>query len=297
MPATVYPAKLQDAYSRYIGPLGSQLQARHGMNPTTHVASIRMDAANPTKSERAVVKFFQMNDRGWFNEYFSWTLAQHLGVKTAPRAALLVGTAADITAGHGPELNQAAHMGSAPMVLWCTSAVEPASNVQQAMGAKWDRQVLTTPEGRRLAAMDAWLGNCDRIAANLLMWRSSIGGLVAIDHEKSAFNEPWPFVHARHLDETLGADGKPIAGTVLLNFIQKAAGSKEKSVQKAASSACNDLFHISETSHPKALSDCQRTLADHAELNFGPQAAQHLLSFLSYRASEDCMKRRYGLVI
>lgn len=297
MPNVVYCSKLAQAYNRYIGPLGFIQHSTQGENVSTHVASVRLDAAGTAKPERAIVKFFRFADHGWLNEYTAWNLAQHLGVKTSPRAALLIGSHKDITKDHGPELKKAAKYTTDPIVLWCTSAVEPTLPVQQALGVNWEHAAMRIDSGQRLAAMDAWLGNCDRIPNNTLYWTAGSGGLVAIDHEKSVFNQDWSLVEPMHLDDILDASGNPVAESVLLKAIKQATKSKDSAIKKAARTAKAKLFDYSRNTHLAALDECQADVTAMATANFTAQASQHLLSFLSFRISEDCQKRRYGLML
>lgn len=296
MPNAVFCSPLLPAYGRYLASLKSLPNATPGENSSTHVASVKLTSAagNP---ERAVVKLFQFTDKGWLNEYAAWMLAQHLGVKTSPRAALLVGTSADITKDHGPELRQAVRAYSGPLVLWCTSAVEPTLPIQQVLGSSWERAIMRIDAGHRLAAMDAWLGNCDRFENNILYWSAGDGGLVAIDHEKSVFNQDWTAQAPLHYDEVLDANGNPLAETALLKAIKLATKSKDNAIKKAARIAKSKLFEFSKQTHTSAFNDCQADVEKMAESNFGVQASAHLLSFLSLRISEDCQKRRYGLII
>jgi len=296
MPATVRLGKISDSYLRYIGPLGEQIQAHLGENRTTHVASVCMDPDQPMVPGRSVVKFFHLSDKGWLNEYAAWTMAQILGVRVPPKAALLVGSRSDITDGHGPELKQATKHVSTPLVLWCTSAMEPHRNIQTALGRSWESSVLKTEAGRRIAAMDGWLGNCDRIASNLLWWASESGALMAIDHEKAAFNQDWTLKTPEHLDEP-SADGTPArVRTHLIDHIQHARKSNDKKTRQAASGMANAISALSKH-HPDAWKAFREDLAVAAGNNFGPAARDRLLSFLDYRVTEDSINRRLGLVI
>ncbi len=295
MTATVRLGKISDSYQRYIGSLGVELKAGHGMNASTHVASVRMNPEAPTHHERAVVKLFHLSDKGWFNEYAAWTLAQRLGVKTSPRASIMVGTRGDITPEHGKELNEAVRYVTTPIVLWCTSAVEPSKNIQAQLGRFWEKAVLHTEAGQRMGAMDGWLGNCDRIETNALWWAVEGGGLVAIDHEKAAFNQDWTVRQPEHHDEPDAASTKPVLETTLLKSIHAAMASRDKATRKAAKGLANAMYYISEQQHAPAWAELAHQLQQQAETNFGTQAAARLLSFLTYRVTEDCIRRRFGL--
>jgi hypothetical protein len=145
--------------------------------------------------------------------------------------------------------------------------------------------------------MDAWLGNCDRISNNTLYWTSGDGGLVAIDHEKTVFNQDWAQLQPIHADDHLDANGNPLAETVLLKAIKAATKSTDSAIKKAARAAKSKLFDYSRNTHPAAFNHCEADVRAMATANFGAQASQHLLSFLSFRISEDCQIRRYGLMI
>ena len=297
MPASAYQATFTSAYRRYLGPLASELPASLGMNSSTHVASVCMDPGEPSKAERAVVKCFLFTEPGWANELVAWSLAQQLGVKTAPHAAVLIAQQQDFAADHGPEINNFAQYATAPIVMWCTSAIEPTQPVQQVLGHNWETACLRTQAGRNLGAMDGWIGNCDRLVQNALYWTSGTGGLVAIDHEKMAFGQDWSRTVLQHCDEMQGADGKPLLTTRLISAIKSAHKSKDRNVKKAAVTAVSTMYAASKGGHPNALAGCFNLISTTAANNFGTQAGANLLSFLDYRVSEDCMKRRFGILI
>lgn len=297
MTPSIHHDSFVNAYRRYIGPLSKELPATLGMNQSTHVAYVCLSPEQPTQSERAVVKHFRYSSYGWVNEYVAWILAQQLGVRTAPRAALLIGQPQDLTPAHGPELNEASRYMTEPLVLWCTSAVEPTQPVQQAIGRKWETVALRIDSGKRLGAMDGWLGNCDRIAANTLYWTSGTGGLVAIDHEKMAFNCDWTQNAVPHLDEIPDENGKPKAATKLIDAIINAKRSKEKSTRKAANTASNDMFSVSKKQHPKALDACKASIESIISSNFNQNANNNFISFLNHRISDQSIKQRYGVLI
>lgn len=296
MPATVRLGKISDLYLRYIGSLGDQFQARHGENGSTHVAAVCMSNDKPHDPGRAVVKFYHASDKGWFNEYAAWRLAHALGVRVSPHAALLIGRRSDITPGHGPELNAAVAGTGTPVVLWCTSALEPHKNIQAALGRQWESAVLKTDAGQRIAAMDGWLGNCDRIATNLLWWVSEGGAFTAIDHEKAAFNVDWTVRGVPHYDEPGPNGEKPAANTHLIGHIQTAQRSNDKSTRQAASKMASALAGHSKN-HSSTWAAMRTELAQEARNNFGTSACDRLLSFLDHRVTEDSIKRRLGLVI
>lgn len=297
MPGKAHQAHFKSAYHRYIAPLSSSLPAQLGMNQSTHVGYVCLDPSTPAKAERAVVKCFHYSDPAWANELIAWTMAQALGVKTAPRAAVLVAKRQDISVDHGPEINAFAQYVTTPIVLWCMSAIEPTLPVQQVLGHNWETACLRTEAGRTLGAMDGWIGNCDRLAQNALYWSSGTGGVVAIDHEKMAFAQDWSCASVQHFDELLDATGKPIHPTRLIAAIKVAHKSKDKNTKRAAGIAVNEMFGMSKDKHPGALADCRDLIEKTAVNNFGPRAGANLLSFLDYRVSEDCMKRRFGILI
>jgi hypothetical protein len=297
MPGQANQAHFKSAYHRYIAPLASTLPAQLGMNQSTHVGYVCLDPLTPAKAERAVVKCFHYSDPGWANELIAWSVAQELSVKTAPRAAVLIAQRQDITVDHGPEINAFVKYVTTPIVLWCTSAIEPTQPVQQVLGRNWETACLRTDNGKAMGAMDGWIGNCDRLAQNALYWNSGTGGLVAIDHEKMAFGQDWSCGPALHADEMLDAQGKPLLETRLISAIKTAHKSKDKGVKKAAGSAVADMFAMSKTHHSTALTNCRLLIERTAMKNFGTTASTNLLSFLDYRVSEDCMKRRFGILI
>lgn len=295
---TVHETTFSSGYRRYLGPLGSELNAKVGMNPSTHVAQVCLNPDTPNTPERAVVKHFFFSEKGWVNEYACWLFAHALGVNVAPRAALLVGTKSDILPDHGPELNSAMQAAGVPMVLWCTSAIAPTQPLQQVYGLSWEQAVLRTPHGRRLAALDGWIGNCDRIEGNALFW-STAGQLVAIDHEKMVFNQDWtlrPPVHRDEADPSLNG-GLRVVATTLLERLSVARRSADRAVQRTARSAANEIFEHSRTEHPRALATHRASIEAKATSNFSAQAASNLLSFLDARVDEAAQRRRLGLTI
>ena len=295
MPA-VHQTSFKQAYRRYSGPLASELPANLGMNGSTHVALACLDPGNPDKPERAVVKHFHYFDRGWANEYLAWTLAQALGVPTAPRAALLIGNRDDITADHGPELLAATRLTPGPLVLWCTSAITPTQPLQQVLGRSWEKAALRMESGQLMAALDGWVANCDRIENNALYWVAQ-GALVAIDHEKLAFNQDWTQYKPTHEDEKLDANGKPLLTTRLIDVLMAAKKSTDKTIKKNARAAAAAMFEHSQTKHPVAFAQCSQEIAALVNDNFSSTAYGNLVSFLDYRVLEDCLKKRFGLML
>jgi hypothetical protein len=291
----VHKANFNQAYRRYTGPLARELSAKLGMNQSTHVAQVCLDPTKPDLSELAVVKHFHYTDKGWANEYIAWTLAQELGVKTAPRAALLMGNHADVTPDHGPELGAAIKYVKQPFVLWCTSAVNPVKPLQQVYGHSWENAVLRGDSGRIMGALDGWTANCDRIFQNALYWTTH-GTLVAIDHEKLAFNKDWTTYAVDHDDEKLDASGKPLEKTRLIAALMIARSSQDKSVKKNAKTAANAMYEHSKTEHPRALKNCKKLIKDMVDKNFSTQATKNLISFLDYRLKEDCLRKRFGVL-
>lgn len=296
--AAVHKSTFSQAYRRYIGPLGEELAAKVGMNPTTHVANVCLNPNAPDIAERAVVKHFFLSDKGWVNEYVCWLLAHALGVKAAPRAALLIGARSDLIQEHGLELNTAMKYATVPMVLWCASAIEPTLPLQQVFRTGWEQAILKTENGKRLAALDGWTGNCDRIESNALFW-SSYGQVVAIDHEKMAFNQDWSLLSVKHRDEAdpVLNGGLPQIKTRLLEALNKARNSTEKTVRRAANTANNEMYEHSRQKHPVVFADHSAEIEDVANKNFSPQAATNLLSFLNSRLDEAVQRRRFGLTI
>ena len=292
---TVHQASFNQACRRYIDSLGAVLPATLGMNKSTHVAEVCLDPAKPNTAEVAVVKHFRYQDKGWANEYIAWTLAQNLGVHTPPRAALLIGHTSDIIPAHGQELATAAHHADAVFVLWCTSAIAPTQPLQQVYGRTWEQAVLRADTGRRLGSLDGWIANCDRISANALYW-SAQGSLVAIDHEKLAFNKDWTTSNVEHDDEKFDKLGKPIEKTRLLAVLMAAKKSSDSQTKKNARTAASAMFEHSKTEHPTALAACRAEITSLVDNNFSTSASGNLLSFLDYRLAEDCLKKRFGLL-
>lgn len=294
--SAIHQATFSHAYQRYIGTLSEELPAKLGMNSSTHVAQVCLDPNKPDTSERAVVKYFRYSDKGWANEFIAWSFAQELGVTTAPRAALLIGQPSEVSKDHGPELNAAIKLSAEPMVLWCTSAVDPTLPLQQVLGHSWEQAALRVDSGKLMGALDGWTANCDRIANNALYWVAK-GALVAIDHEKMAFNQDWSNQQISHDDESLDAGGKPLLTTRLIDVLTKAKKSKDKALKKSAAKAADFMFEHSRSKHPPALAKCKASITAMIDGNFSQQATQHLLTFLDYRITEECLKKRYGMLV
>lgn len=295
MQATVQTGKIATHYRRYLGSLRNHLKVSTGQNTSTHVGTVLMDPAQPHLPCRAVIKCFRMGDKGWFNEYAAWTLGNALGVRMPPMAALLVGSKTDITPEHGPELHDAALYATEPLVLWCTSALEPSKSVQSVIQKKWEQTVLKTDAGQRIAALDGWLGNCDRIGTNLLWWASATGAYVAIDHEKAVFNIDWINHDVRHIDEPDPHGNPPVDRTHLIGLVHSAKNDKDDATRRAANRLIDKLMELSRT-HDATWQAMRAQLAQHAVTNLGPTASERLLSFLDYRVTEDSIKRRLGLL-
>lgn len=295
MPATVQTGTISTHYRRYLGSLRDHLKVPTGENSSTHVGSVLLDPDHPQQAGRAVVKCFRLGDKGWFNEYTAWLLGHALGVRMPPMAALLVGQRSDITAGHGPELETAARYATEPLVLWCTSALEPSKSIQAVIPKNWEQTVLKTDAGQRVAALDGWLGNCDRIGTNLLWWVGPGGAYVAIDHEKALFNRDWVSADVPHLDEPDAQGNPPEHHTHLIGLVQAAKNANDEATRRAANRLTAQLMELSLT-HDAAWQALRGQIAQHAVTNLGPTACDRLLSFLDYRVTEDSIKRRLGLL-
>lgn len=261
-------------YLRYNGLLGSI-----GANPSTHTAEVRFRSGPAL----AVVKAFPLGDRGWVNEAVAWALGSELSIGVPPQATLLVATPDEASDSKVPGLETALRaFGRVPLVLWCATRLD-TKPPQQVWRMKWERVVLSKPYGLKLAAFDAWLGNCDRIAQNAPYWTTR-GQIAAIDHERLAFGQDWLPGVPIHLDRLGGAV------THLMRALREAASTKklravDVDVMVAELSLQSGL-------HARALDKVQAESQALISANFGPGPASHLLSFLSERATPEFVQER-----
>ncbi len=262
-------------YIRYNGPIGSR-----GANQTTHTAEVRF----PGAPGLAVVKAFPFSDKGWINEALAWALGMELDVGVPPAAMLLAASSDDLAGATEPELVLARNQwGSAgPIILWCASRLEIKSP-QHVWPIAWERVVMSKPFGRRLAAFDAWLGNCDRIAQNAPYWTTK-GRLAAIDHERLAFNQDWLRGHPIHIDKSGGVI------THLMKEIREAIN-KKKIKTTDAKALIAELVQMSEE-HSSALDAVRASSEQLVSMNFGTPAADRLHTFLLERASSEFINER-----
>lgn len=262
-------------YVRYNGPIGQM-----GANQTTHTAEVLF----PEGPGLAVVKAFPLKDKGWINEALAWTLGTELEVGVPPTAMLLAAGPDDLMNAQEPELllarNQWGSLG--PIVLWCASRLD-IKQPQLVWPVGWERAVMSKPFGRRLAAFDAWLGNCDRIAQNAPYWMSR-GRIAAIDHERLAFNQDWCRGVPIHMDKLGGIL------THLMSAIRDAIA-KKKIRTGEAKALIADLVQFSDT-HAAALAAVLESSEKLVTDNFGTAAAANLHTFLSERASRDFINER-----
>lgn len=262
-------------YIRYNGPVG-----RTGANQTTHTAEVRF----PGAPGLAVVKAFPFNDKGWINEAVAWTLGMELDVGVPPAAMLLAASPADLSDATEPELVLArSQWGVAgPIVLWCASRLD-IKPPQHVWPVAWERVVMSKPFGRRLAAFDAWIGNCDRIAQNAPYWMTR-GRLAAIDHERLAFNQDWRSSHPIHMDKSTGVM------THLMKEIRDALNRKKIKAADARALIA-DLVKLSDE-HLAAFEAVRESSEQLVSMNFGGAAATCLHTFLLERASRDFINER-----
>lgn len=262
-------------YIRYNGPIG-----RTGTNQTTHTAEVRF----PGAPGLAVVKAFPFSDKGWINEALAWTLGMELDVGVPPAAILLAASPADLANATEPELMLARSQWSlaGPIVLWCASRLE-IKPPQHVWPVAWERVVMSKPFGRRLAAFDAWLGNCDRIAQNAPYWMTR-GRLAAIDHERLAFNQDWRSGLPIHMDKSGGVM------THLMKEIRVAIN-KKKIKAADAMALIADLVQLSD-GHSAALAAVRASSERLVTENFGTTAAAGLHTFLLERASREFINER-----
>lgn len=262
-------------YLRYNGPIG-QL----GANQTTHTAEVMF----PDGPGLAVVKAFSFMDKGWVNEALAWALGKELDVGVPPAAMLLAASPDDLAGSKDPELSVASSLwGSAgPIILWCASRLD-IKLPQQVWPIGWERIVTSKPFGRRLAAFDAWLGNCDRIAQNAPYW-SAKGRIAAIDHERLAFNQDWRRGVPIHMDKMGGSI------THLMSAIRDSIN-KKKIKSTDAKALIADLTQLSDQ-HSAALA-AVRVLSEQLVIsNFGDIASASLHAFLADRASPEFINER-----
>jgi hypothetical protein len=262
-------------YIRYNGPIG-----RKGANQTTHTAEVRF----PGAPGLAVVKAFPFRDKGWVNEALAWTLGMELDVGVPPTAILLAASPSDLAGATEPELVRArSQWGSAgPIILWCASRLD-IKPPQHVWPVAWERAVMSKPFGRRLAAFDAWLGNCDRIAQNAPYWTTR-GRLAAIDHERLAFNQDWLCGLPIHMDKS---------GAVMTHLMKEIREAINKKKIKAAEAKLliSELVQLSE-GHSAALAAVRGASEQLVSQNFGATAAADLHTFLFERASCDFINER-----
>lgn len=261
-------------YGRYNGSV-----TKRGANPTTHTAEVRF----PGKPALAVAKAFASTDRGWANEALAWALGHCLGVVMPPQAMLLLVAPGELASEKDPEL-VAAHSlwGTGPIVLWCASRLD-IKNPQSVLSARWEHVVMSKPYGRRLAAFDAWLGNCDRIAQNAPYWASK-GMVAAIDHERLAFAQDWLAGVPIHMDRFAAHQ------THLMKVIRVAVAAK-----KIKDTEVKDLvaeLSVMSAAHAGSLTSVHAEATMLIGNNFGTAAAGHLLSFLSDRATPAFINER-----
>ncbi|WP_263561975.1 hypothetical protein [Paucibacter sp. DJ1R-11] len=261
-------------YARYNGPIG-----KLGANPTTHTAEVRFLG----KPGLGVVKAFALSDFGWVNEAIAWALGNCLGVVMPPQGMLLLVAPGELGSDKEPELMAAHNLwGTGAIVLWCTSRLD-IKCPQNVWPIHWERVVMSKPYGRRLAAFDAWLGNCDRIAQNAPYW-SSKGLVAAIDHERLAFAQDWRKGVPIHMDR-LDAHQ-----THLMKVIREMIAAKKLRAAEA-NELVAELAVMSEP-HADTLSLVHADATSLVGDNFGTAAAANLLKFLSDRATPAFINER-----
>ena len=262
-------------YLRYNGPIG-----RLGANQTTHTAEVNF----PGGPGLAVVKAFSLKEKGWVNEALAWALGNALDVGVPPKAMLLAASASDLASSKDPELSLASSLWghAGPIMLWCASRLE-IKMPQQVWPIGWERIVTSKPFGRRLAAFDAWLGNCDRIAQNAPYWLAK-GRIAAIDHERLAFNQDWRYMAPIHRDKVDGSI------THLMKAIRESI-TRKKIKSSDAKSLIADLALLSDE-HSAALSVVQVLSEQLVIDNFGKNASTCLHAFLADRASREFIDER-----
>ncbi|MEK8028018.1 hypothetical protein [Pseudaquabacterium rugosum] len=262
-------------YARYNGSIG-----RKGENQTTHTAEIRF----PGHTQLAVVKAFPLKNKGWVNEALAWTLGMELDIGVPPAAILLAASPSDLANATEPELVFARNQWGAdgPIVFWCASRLD-LKPPNQVWRINWEHAVTSKPAGQRLAAFDAWMGNCDRISDNAPYW-SARGRIAAIDHEKLAFNQDWVHSAPAHLDRS---------GFIATHLTQKIreAISKKKMRVAEAKVLIAALAKIS-AEHSAALAAVRGSSEELVSKNFGTPAANNLHTFLFERASQEFIDER-----
>lgn len=261
-------------YVRYNGSID-----KRGANPTTHTAEVRF----PGKPALAVVKAFSLNNHGWANEAIAWALGNCLGVVMPPQGMLLLVAPGELADEKDPELVSAHNQwGTGAIVLWCASRLD-IKNPQNVWSVRWERVVMSKPYGRRLAAFDAWLGNCDRIAQNAPYW-SNKGMVAAIDHERLAFAQDWRVGVPIHMDRL------DVHQTHLMKVIREAIAAK-----KIKAADLNDLvaeLGVMSSAHEGSLTAIRAEATKLVGDNFGAAAAGHLLTFLADRATTAFINER-----
>lgn len=287
-----------DRYRRYMGPLAG-IGAKTGRNKTAHVASIAAEVDGEIVPTRCVVKMFHASDCRWFNELFAWLYGRAVGVSVPPCATVLYGSANDIRELNRPELTQGVEGVTTPMILWCTGVISPRAKIQIPVSKDWSEVILSRQDGKALAAFDSAIGNCDRIAENVVFWTAGGGELVAIDHEDAAFAQDWTIGPIELIDERAGrVFTHP---TQLLHWVEanmkSATGKGAKGRKAALQSLLSECYHISEQGHHKGWAIVRDEVAKFATASFNPSAAQRLLDFVDHRVTPDSRNARFGFFV
>jgi hypothetical protein len=193
-----------------------------------------------------------------------------------PQAMLLLVAPGELATENDPELVSAHRLwGIGTIVLWCASRLD-IKNPQSVWSARWESVVMSKPYGRRLAAFDAWLGNCDRIAQNAPYW-SSKGMVAAIDHERLAFAQDWRTGVPIHMDRLAAHQ------THLMKVIREAVAAKK--IKAAEVKVLVAEICVMSAAHAGSLTSIHTEATTLVGDNFGTAAAGHLFTFLSDRAT------------
>lgn len=272
-------AAFSSNYGRYNSSIGQ------GANKTTHTAEVKFD----NQHELAVVKAFSIKDRGWLNEYISWTLGKLLKISQPPKSLILVASHDDLKDIKDQEIARARNLLADKddlVVFWCASriSIKPPHHLSK---QSWEEVVLRGEVGQKIAAFDGWIGNCDRIASNAPLWINK-GVIAAIDHERLAFNQDWFIQEPKHFDH-IG-----IYETVLLEKFQKSLKANKFSTKQSKTIiAALETFS---NEHADAMKKSWNYIEEIIIKNVSPEASNNLKNFLSKRCEEDVIKQRLGVL-
>jgi hypothetical protein len=248
-----------------------------GINVGSHIAAVRFEGDKaPTK---AYVKFCGPSEHDLFYEILGYILAQNLGIKQPPRAALIIAPL-DLIRKHGGVLPDWIPKNAQSMPAFCTE-LSPSRSISylykaDALLAKYQDLFINCHNWyASVTAFDEWLANNDRNGGNILQLSPNVYSI--IDHGRLFDNKSPSIIHTKGL----------LAKNLMRGVI---TGMGDKNVEKL-----NNSMALASGKHNPARSKALPSIDKWLKI-FNQIDESIVLKFIQERSEANWMEDRVGVI-